>query len=186
MSAEEKRASRKRATKTRVAPPEKSAAPKKSAGKITPETISQLNRPEPVKRIAAGLVDGLPAYLIAFIPYLGGLISAIYLAIRDGLPAGNGRAQSLGKRLLGLRTIRLPGGEPCDYVTSVLRNLPFAVPALIMMRPGMGWILGSLIWGAAFLVEILLIIVDENGERLGDRLAKTAVVVDESASGRLS
>ncbi len=141
-----------------------------------PPGTFQPNRPDPVKRIAAGLVDGIPAYLIAFIPYIGGLISAAYLALRDGLPSGNGRTQSLGKRLLGLETVRLPGGEPCDVVTSALRNLPFAVPALIMMRPGMGWLLGSLLWGIAFLVEVLLIIADDNGERLGDRLAGTAVV----------
>jgi len=133
-------------------------------------------RPDPVKRIAAGLVDGIPAYLIAFIPFIGGLISATYLAIRDGLPTGDGRAQSLGKRLLGLKTVQLPEGRPCDYLTSLLRNLPFAVPALIMVRPVRGWILGSFLWGILFLIEILLIIVDENGTRLGDRLARTAVV----------
>jgi uncharacterized RDD family membrane protein YckC len=155
---------------------EKSAAPRDPVSKRATAKGSRLARPDPVKRIAAGLVDGIPAYLIAFIPFLGGLISATYLVLRDGLPTENAQAQSLGKRLLGLKTIRLPGGEPCDYFTSMLRNLPFAVPALIMVHPGRGWIMGSFIWGALFLIELLLIIVDDHGERLGDRLAKTMVV----------
>jgi uncharacterized RDD family membrane protein YckC len=128
------------------------------------------------KRIAAALVDGIPAYLIAFIPYVGGLISAVYLAVRDGLPLTEGLRQSLGKRIFGLQAVRLPDGRPCDYATSVLRNFPFAVPALIMMRPGMGWLLGSLVWGFVFIVEILLVIADEKGARIGDRIAGTAVV----------
>jgi uncharacterized RDD family membrane protein YckC len=45
-----------------------------------------------------------------------------------------------------------------------------------MVHPVRGWILGSFIWGALLVIEILLIVVDENGERLGDRLAGTAVV----------
>jgi len=153
------------------------ALPKESPAKRGPGEESHPRRqPDPVRRIAAGLVDGIPAYLIAFIPYIGGLISATYLAVRDGLPTGDGQVQSLGKRLLGLKTVRLPDGRPCDYLTSLMRNLPFAVPALIMVRPVQGWILGSFIWGVLFLIETLLIIVDENGLRLGDRLAKTAVV----------
>jgi uncharacterized RDD family membrane protein YckC len=146
----------------------------KGSSKRSP--AAEAARPDPIKRIAAGLVDGIPSYLIAFIPFIGGLISAIYLALRDGLPTGENQTQSLGKRLLGLKTIRQPDGAPCDYLSSLLRNLPFAVPALIMVHPVRGWILGSFIWGALLVIEILLIVVDENGERLGDRLAGTAVV----------
>ena len=173
MSAEEKRTPRKSSAGKKTAPPAKSVTGKSPAKKSPAGTFA---RPDPVKRIAAGLVDGIPAYLIAFIPFLGGLISATYLAVRDGLPTGDGQTQSLGKRLLGLKTIRLPEGKPCDYLTSLLRNLPFAVPALIMVRPVKGWILGSFIWGALFLIEILLIIVDDDGARVGDRLAGTTVV----------
>jgi uncharacterized RDD family membrane protein YckC len=176
MSADEKQAPRKRAAQTRAAPPEIGAAPQRPAEKIAPKIVSRPGQPDPIRRIAAGLVDGIPAYLVAFIPYVGGLIAAAYLAVRDGLPSGEGQAQSLGKRLLGLKTVRLPGRTPCDYLTSLMRNLPFAVPALIMVHPIKGWILGSFIWGALFVVETLLIIVDESGARLGDRLAGTAVV----------
>jgi uncharacterized RDD family membrane protein YckC len=176
MPIEEKRPSPKGPPKRRATRSQRSSGHTSPTETKPAEKGFRPTRPEPVKRIAAGLMDGIPAYLIAFIPFLGGLISAAYLAIRDGLPLKDSQGQSLGKRLLGLRAVRLPDGEPCDYVTSILRNLPFAVPALIMMRPGMGWVVGSLIWGAVFLVEVLLIIADEKGERLGDRLAKTSVV----------
>jgi uncharacterized RDD family membrane protein YckC len=135
-----------------------------------------LARADVGKRIAAALVDGLLAYFICFIPYIGGLIGAAYLAIRDALPLSGEAGQSLGKKMLGLRAVRTPEGTPCDYATSALRNLPFIIPALMMMRPGMGWVFGSLFWMVVFVVETLLIIADEHGQRIGDRIAKTVVV----------
>ena len=39
-----------------------------------------------------------------------------------------------------------------------------------------GWVLGSVVWLGVFVVEVLLVIADENGQRIGDRLAKTAVI----------
>lgn len=141
-----------------------------------PAKTPELVRAEAGKRIAAALLDGVPAYVIAFLPYIGGLISAAYLALRDGLPLSPEGGQSIGKKLLQLRTVRMPDGAPCDYGTSLLRNLPLIVPALLMVRPGIGWVLGSVVWLGIFVVEVLLVIADENGQRIGDRLAKTAVV----------
>jgi uncharacterized RDD family membrane protein YckC len=121
-------------------------------------------------------VDGVPTYVISFIPYVGGLVAAVYMAIRDALPLDSGPGQSIGKKLFGLRAVRMPEGAPCDWGTSILRNLPFILPPLIMTRPGISWIFGSLVWAAVFVIETLLVIADENGQRLGDRLAKTSVV----------
>lgn len=136
----------------------------------------ELVRAEVGKRIAAALMDGVPAYVISFLPFIGGLISAAYMALRDGLPLSPIGGQSVGKRLLQLRAVRMPDGAPCDYGTSLLRNLPFVVPALLMIKPGMGWIVGSVVWLVVFMVEVLLVIADEDGQRIGDRLAKTAVI----------
>jgi uncharacterized RDD family membrane protein YckC len=136
----------------------------------------EMVRAEAGKRIAAAMMDGIPAYVISFIPYIGGLISAAYLALRDGLPLSPEGGQSLGKRLFQLRAVRLPDNAPCDYGASLLRNLPFLVPALLMVRPGIGWFFGSVLWVAVLVVEILLVIADENGQRIGDRLAKTQVI----------
>jgi uncharacterized RDD family membrane protein YckC len=161
--AEKKEASKKKTDQ------EKSPTPKPSK---TPELV----RADSGKRIAAALLDGVPAYVIAFVPYIGGLISAAYLALRDGLPLSPEGGQSIGKKLLQLRAVRMPDGAPCDYGTSLLRNLPLIVPALLMIRPGIGWVLGSVVWLGVFVVEVLLVIADENGQRIGDRLAKTAVI----------
>ncbi len=133
-------------------------------------------RAEPGRRIAAAMMEQIPAYVIAFIPYIGGLISAAYLALRDALPLSPEGGQSVGKKLFQLRAVRLPDNAPCDYATSLLRNLPFVIPALLMIRPGIGWIFGSLVWLAVLVVEVLLVIADENGQRIGDRLAKTQVI----------
>jgi len=138
----------------------------------TPELV----RADPGKRIAAALLDGVPAYVIAFIPFVGWLISAAYLALRDALPLSPAGGQSIGKKLLQLRAVHMPDGAPCDYGTSLLRNLPFIVPPLVMIRPGIGWFFGSVIWLAVFVVETLLVIADEGGQRIGDRLAKTTVI----------
>ncbi|MFC1683651.1 RDD family protein [Candidatus Zixiibacteriota bacterium] len=161
-----------------MAEQEKKIAEKKPVEKkaVKAREPSSLARADVGKRIAAALVDGLMTYLICFIPYLGGLIGAAYMAFRDALPLGGEAGQSLGKKLLGLRAVRVPEGTSCDYVTSALRNLPFIIPALMMMRPGMGWVVGSLFWGIVFVVETLLVIADEHGQRIGDRIAKTAVV----------
>jgi uncharacterized RDD family membrane protein YckC len=137
---------------------------------------TKLTRADAGKRIAAAFIDGVPAYVISFIPFIGGLLAAAYLALRDALPLGSQGGQSLGKRLFQLQAVRMPDGVPCDYATSLLRNLPFVVPALLMIRPGIGWIFGSVVWAAVFVVEALLVIADENGARIGDRLAKTAVI----------
>lgn len=136
----------------------------------------ELARADPGRRIAAALLDGVPAYVIAFVPFIGWLISAAYLALRDALPLSPEGGQSIGKKLLQLRAVRMPDGTPCDYGTSLLRNLPFVVPPLMMIRPGIGWFFGSMIWLAVFVVETLLVIADESGQRIGDRLAKTMVI----------
>lgn len=140
-----------------------------------PQT-TKLARADAGKRIAAAFIDGIPAYVISFLPFIGGLIAAAYLALRDALPLSPQGGQSLGKRLFQLQALRMPDGVPCDYATSLLRNLPFVVPALMMIRPGIGWIFGSVVWAGAFVVEALLVIADENGQRIGDRLAKTSVI----------
>jgi len=164
---------------------EKKEAPQKKTTqekKPVPAKASQIEKPpsltraDPGKRIAAAFIDGVPAYVISFFPFIGGLISAAYLALRDALPLSPQGGQSLGKRLFQLQAVRMPDGVPCDYATSLLRNLPFVVPALLMIRPGIGWIFGSVVWAAVFVVEALLVIADENGQRIGDRLAKTSVV----------
>lgn len=167
-----------------MAEKKKTAAKKKKPikKKLVPRKSPEVTEPTSLvpadvgKRIAAALLEGVLVYVISFLPYIGALIGAAYLAVRDALPLGSIGGQSLGKKLFGLQAVRIPDGAPCDYVTSVLRNLPFIVPALLMIKPGIGWVLGSVVWLVVFTVEVLLVIADEKGLRIGDRIAKTSVV----------
>jgi uncharacterized RDD family membrane protein YckC len=48
---------------------------------------------------------------------------------------------------------------------------------LIALVPFIGWILGAVIGGIVNLVEMLAVLLDPQGRRIGDRWAGTQVVV---------
>lgn len=121
-------------------------------------------------RVAAFLVDALSISLILILPasavsyglaWIGRSVRAIQIVwwvalailvlavlFRDGF-----RGRSLGKQILGLRTLT-PAGKGCGYVRSVIRNVPLVVP---------GW----------NLIELLLVLAGRS--RTGDRIARTTV-----------
>ena len=120
-----------------------------------------------MQRIAAqfldGLVAGAPAIvafvIMRFFPTVGvgvllvaGLFGALYTLFADGLEGG----QSIGKRVLGLRVVSMETGAPCTFGQSFVRNL------LLM-------ILGPIDW---------VFILGERHQRLGDKAARTIVVLD--------
>jgi uncharacterized RDD family membrane protein YckC len=78
------------------------------------------------------------------------------MLLRDGLFGG----RSLGKKLMKLRVVRSDGSK-CDFVSSALRNI--TLPVFSIIPP-------------LYLIELLLPLVDKEGLRLGDRVAKTQVV----------
>ena len=94
------------------------------------------------------------AAIIVLLGYLttAGLIlfNLVYLCVRDG--------QSVGKRFMGVRVIRLDGG-PMDYQTALLRHLVGYPLGLATLGIGALWFL----W-------------DEQRQGLHDKLAKTIVV----------
>lgn len=121
-------------------------------------------------RVAAFIVDALSISLILILPasavsyamaWIGRSARAIHIVwwaalavlvlailLRDGF-----RGRSLGKQILGLRTVT-PRGNGCGYVRSVIRNLPLVIPGLN-------------------LIELLLVIAGK--ARTGDRIARTTV-----------
>jgi uncharacterized RDD family membrane protein YckC len=132
---------------------------------------------EYLERFLAKFIDFLVAGALFAIPsFVGPLAGTTYLLISDGLKGG----QSLGKRIIGLKTVTLDTGAPCDFRKSLIRNSPFAV--LILFCFLVGWIpyLGKVLAAAAalaiFAVEISLIYTDSLGARFGDRIARTVVV----------
>ncbi len=118
------------------------------------------------RRFLALLIDGIiigaivgivEALLIRVSPALAGtlgsLIGIVYLF---GLEATQGA--TLGKRLLGLRVVRMDG-SPIGWSESIIRNLLRIVDGLF------GYLVGAIIiWNSPL------------KQRLGDKLANTVVV----------
>ena len=136
-------------------------------------TISpEMDRAGPLKRIVARLVDLLVAWALTLVvPPIGVLGGILYLAVADGVQRG----QSLGKMAFGLEVV-LGSGDPCTLKASAYRNLPFSLALLFAVIPFIGWILLVLAIVPVLLVELWLVIVDDRGERLGDRISGTFVV----------
>lgn len=134
-----------------------------------------------VKRAVAAIIDGLVGGILgAVIPVVGALLSAAYILTKDALPYQLSknealRNRSLGKRLLELRVDRLDGGD-VDWATSIRRNIPLAAGSIIALIPVIGWTVGGFVTLALGLIELILVLSEANGRRLGDRFGNTTVV----------
>ena len=117
-----------------------------------------------LNRFVAKLIDA--AGTIA--PPIGFLSGLAYLLIADGFAGG----KSIGKRLVGLQTVRLEGRESAGFRESIIRNLPLGGAHIVYAVPYVGW-LASL---AIVVFEGLLVIGNEQGRRLGDEVARTQVL----------
>jgi uncharacterized RDD family membrane protein YckC len=148
-------------------------------GQATPEQETKPKGDEKAdlgKRAAAVIIDWVIAWIIAIIiPFIGGLIGAAYMLLRDGFEINFMDHRSLGKKLLKLRPVTLDG-SPVDIAVSVKRNWVFAIGPVLMIFPVIGWVLGSIVGFIIGLVEIILVLTDEEGRRMGDKLANTKVV----------
>ncbi|HHQ44831.1 MAG TPA: RDD family protein [Candidatus Altiarchaeales archaeon] len=104
--------------------------------------------------IVAGMISNSLASIIGIlaipVSLLLSLVALVYFLIKDSLNNG----ASYGKKIMGLKVVNASGGA-CTLKDSVLRNI-------IM-------ILG--------IIELIVILVDKDGDRLGDKVAKTKVVV---------
>jgi uncharacterized RDD family membrane protein YckC len=80
-------------------------------------------------------------------------IGAIYLLLRDALFSG----QSVGKKLMGVKVINTVTNKQCSFKDSILRNITWFIPVI-------------------GLIDLILPLIDKEGLRLGDKLAKTQVV----------
>lgn len=127
------------------------------------------------KRIIAALIDGLIAGVAGFIPVIGGLAGAAYMLVRDGVELDFMDLRSLGKKVMKLRPVRLDG-QPMDIVTSIKRNIPFAIGPLIMVVPILGWVIGPIVALIIGIIEIILVLTDPDGRRMGDKFADTKVI----------
>lgn len=121
-----------------------------------------------LNRFVAKIIDIIIAAafskLLQPVGFFGGLT---YLLIADGFFDG----RSLGKKLIGIKTIK-SDGELCTYKESILRNLTVSAGYIFFFIPYVGWILTLIVYS----VESLVILGNEKGLRIGDEVAKTFVV----------
>jgi uncharacterized RDD family membrane protein YckC len=130
-------------------------------------------------RAVAGFVDLLIVIGLSRLPDVIGFLAASgYILIRDGLF----QAQSIGKKLIGLRIVPSEDqNRTVSFRESLLRNAPLALAYLLFFVPYAGWVLCPLAVG----VEALAAFGDIKGMRVGDLIARTMTVpVDLSGTAK--
>ena len=125
------------------------------------------------------LIAGLASVLVGLLSStLGGLISAAYFLVRDGLEFDFMDRRSIGKQIMKLRPVKLDG-SPMDLEASMRRNWMFALGGLASgFAFGLGWIL-SVAGAIIFFYEVYKVFSEPDGRRWGDEIAGTRVI-DES------
>ncbi|MGE5588561.1 MAG: RDD family protein [Clostridia bacterium] len=133
------------------------------------------------KRFVAALIDGVISGILAVvIPVLGGLLGAAYTLTKDALvfqltKDAQWKNRSVGKKLMGLQVANLAGGD-VDMPISLKRNVTLAVGPLLAAIPLLGLLVAPLVGSILALIEIVLVLTDADGRRLGDRWANTQVI----------
>ena len=133
-------------------------------------------------RVIAAVIDVVVSAVLYFIPLVGWLVSAAYWLARDGLDIGFMNHRSIGKQLMKLEPVTVDGA-PLDLATSIKRNWVFGIGAVIhvfLWVPILGLIVAIPLGLAGFvlgLAELFFLLTDGEGRRLGDKMAKTRVIV---------
>lgn len=120
-------------------------------------------------RCIAKVIDLLLiAAAVKLIPQVGYYAGLVYILISDGLFTGS----SAGKKIINLRVVSVSDNSACSFRQSVLRNIPFFIALLLYVIP----LIGLAFIGIIAAVELLLIIGNKEGRRLGDEIAGTKVI----------
>ena len=135
------------------------------------------------RRVSAVVIDFAPLVVLEAIglvlsPFtlgVSGMVTSafglVYVCIKD-FGAG---AYSPGKRLHNLTVIDR-NGNCATNAQAVVRNLPYILAWLIMVLPDPLGLLGVALAFFLVLLDSFLVVVDDQGKRLGDRLASTKVI----------
>ncbi len=121
-----------------------------------------------LNRAIAGMIDLIVVAALSSIPGVGLLASMFYVLIKDGFSGG----QSLGKRLVGIKTLMISADKDAGFKESIIRNTPLMIARILWTVPLIGWLCA----GAVILFESLLVVGSSTGKRFGDELADTQIV----------
>lgn len=113
------------------------------------------------------ILSVIPIFGVFFAIFLAPLLTGAYILLRDSQGA------SLGKTLFGMKVIGKDGREATQGAR-ILRNLPIAIPSLIMIIPILGHIVGGFLAFVIVITELVSLLA--SGERIGDKLANTTVI----------
>lgn len=134
------------------------------------------------RRFVAAVIDGVIAGILSsIIPFVGFILGAAYTLTKDAivfelLKNNDFRNKSIGKKLMNLEVALVEGEGHVDWMISVRRNIPLAIGTVIMIIPVIGWIVGAIVGAILGIIELILILTDPSGRRLGDKLGKTQVI----------
>ena len=134
--------------------------PDNAANETTNEAANEtatLNDASMGNRIVAVLIDGILTMVVSLVPIVGWIVGIAYFLTRDALPFLDG--QSIGKKAMKLRAVDATTGQPLtnQWGPSIVRNIVLYIPLF-------------------FIVELIVLANNKDGQRLGDQWAKTRVV----------
>ncbi|MFM8268944.1 MAG: hypothetical protein ACKN9V_02055 [Pseudomonadota bacterium] len=130
----------------------------------------------PFQRCIAKGIDLILVMVVFFVAKtiwgpLGPVLGACYASLQDSF----GEGQSIGKRIIGLRTLDEGTGISCSASGSCTRNLPLVVMIFCATIPVI-WAFVLLAVLPFILLEVYLVFNLETGVRLGDVMANTLIV----------
>ena len=136
------------------------------------------------KRAVAAIIDAVIAMVVGLVPIAGGIAATAYWLVRDGMDLDFMDHRSIGKKLVKIRPVTLDG-QPPDIMTSVKRNWMFALAgvAQFFAMTIIGLVIAIPLGLIAFvigIVEVVLIVVDQDRRRIGDKMAGTRVIETDS------
>ncbi len=137
-------------------------------------------------RFIAALIDALVGWVFVFIPIVGGIISVLYLLLKDGLPyqlfkEDEWKNKSLGKKIMDIEVYHLDD-RVVDLSVSAKRNIPLTIGSFIAIIPLLGWIVGPIVGLIFGIIELIFLLTDSQNRRLGDRWANTKVIIKQKDS----
>ena len=159
-------------------------APAEAAAPSSTETSTAPKRPDLTKRALAAIIDAVIAMVVGLVPFAGGIAATAYWLVRDGMDLDFMDHRSIGKKVMKLRPVTLDG-RPLDLATSVKRNWMFGLGGLTQFfaMTIIGLVLAVPLGLIAFvigIVEVVLVITDAEGRRMGDKMAGTRVIETDS------
>lgn len=143
-----------------------------SAPAPTPAQGARRPPPELFDRFMAKAIDGAIWFLLTLlVPPAGTVFGVLYWLLCDGLVGG----ASPGKHAVGILVLHKDERRPITLKESALRNLPFAIPAFLLLLP-LGHIFCAIVGIPVLLLESYFLLSDPEEVRLGDVFGDTRVV----------